>query len=239
MQNRLQRDQIVVAALDAVDSPSLDQKERPSGSLTGTLGVNWLQRSLDFFYKMFPIKGTLTTASIATVVGQHFVTLPSDFLMDFKDGIVWTLAGTQASQSRMTRRGLSYLLSMSLTEQGYPRWYAIINDTQMTVRPVPDKVYTGTLWYYKMPAALASTDIPPFPDDQVLVDFLEVRYKEWLQMIPKGSAIRYMKEAVAQLQKAGIGPEPEPDQIELDRNYYGDIPGSGNRDDWMGRTSLT
>lgn len=227
-----------MAALDAVDSPSLDQKERPGGTLTGTLGVGWLQRALDFMYKMFPIKGTLVEATITLTSGVSTFTLPSDFLTDYKDGIRLRTRNGEIIQSRMTRRGFSTLLSMDILNLGYPRFYSIANDTQGVVRNVPDATYMGDLIYYKLPVALGVTDIPPFPDDQVLVDFLEVRYKEWLQMVPKGSAIRYMKELIAQLQKAGIGPEPEPDQIELDRNYFGDIPGSGNRDDWMGRTSL-
>jgi hypothetical protein len=186
---------------------------------------------------VFPIQGVLVSASITTIVGDSHVTLPADFLMDYKDGIRWETVDGKATQSRMTRRGYSWLLSQSIRDLGYPRWYAVVNDTQITMRPIPDKVYTGSLIYYKLPAALGSTDIPPFPDDQILVDFLEIRYKEWLQMIPKGSAIRYMKESISTLQKSGIGPEPEPDQIELDRNYFGD-PNSREpyewRNAWMG-----
>lgn len=68
------------------------------------------------------------------------------------------------------------------------------------------------------------------------MDFLEIRYKEWLLAIPKGSALEYMRGQVTALQKQGIGNEPEPDQIELDRAYYGER--GVTRDDWMGATHL-
>lgn len=234
--NRLNRNQIVIAALDAVDSPSLDAKERPSGSLTGSLGIDFLQRALDFFYKQFPIKGVLTSTAATFTGGSEFVTLPADFLHDYLNGFIYTTPESQ--EVRVTRRALSYLLSQSTTHRGRPSHYAIVSDTQAMLRPVPDQNYSPTLWYYKLPTALGATDIPPFPDDQVLVDFLEIRYKEWLGAVPKGSALRYAREQVSELQKAGIGPEPEPDQIELDRNYYGEKGIDPWNSGWMGSTTL-
>jgi hypothetical protein len=230
MVNRLQRDQIVIAALDAVDSPSLDVKERPGGTLTGTLGTGFLQRALDYFYKQFPVKGVLTSAAIT--LDSEYVNLPADYVQDFLNGIV--LAN---DEGRLTRRSMSYLLSRPRNTEGKPVQYAVVDDTRIMLRNIPDKSYSATLYYYKLPAALGSTDIPPFPDDQVLVDFVEIRYKEWLQMIPKGSGMEYARQQVAALQKSGVGVEPEPDQIELDRQYYGDQ-GQGDLNDWMGKTSL-
>lgn len=132
MVNRLQRDQIVIAALNAVDSPSLDQKERPSGSLTGTLGVDWLQRALDFFYKAFPIKGVLTSASVT--LNAETLTLPSDYIQDYLNGLL--LAN---DEGRLTRRSLSYLLSKSRNTTGKPTIYAVLDDTRFMLRDIPDK----------------------------------------------------------------------------------------------------
>ena len=234
MQNRLTRDQIISSALDAVDSPSLDAKERPDGiTITGTLGIGWLQRALDFFYKHFPIKGTLVSTTIVTTIGNEIVSLPADYIQDFRNGIV--LAN---DEGRLTRRSMSYLLSKATLAQGKPHYYAVVDDTRLMLRDIPDKVYTATLYYYKLPNALSASSIPPFPDDQVLTDFLEIRYKEWLQMIPKGSSLEYMRGQIAALQKAGVGNEPEPDQVELDRTYYGGDATPDYDTSWMGRTTL-
>jgi hypothetical protein len=191
--------------------------------------VGWLQRALDYFYKQFPIKGVLTSATVS--LASEFLTVPLDFVQDYRNGLIMASDG-----GRLTRRGLSYLLSKAANNRGKPSFYAIVDDTRLMLRDIPDTPYSATLWYYKLPDALTSTQIPPFPDDQVLVDLLEIKYKEWLQIVPKGSGMEYARQQIAALQKSGVGAEPEPDQIELDRQYYGDQ--NAQRDDWMGESHL-
>jgi len=228
--NRLDRNTIITRALDQVDAPSLDVKERPGGTLSATaMGIGWLQMALDFFYKHFPIKGVLTSSSI-TISGET-VALPADFLIDYKNGVV--LAN---DEGRLTRRSLDYLLSQPQATRTVPTMYSI-EDTVLRVRPIPESSRTATLYYYKLPALLGATDIPPFPDDQVLTDLMELRYKEWLKMVPKGTSLEYARGQVAALQKAGIGNEPEPDQITFDRHYYGERVWDPNA--WMGETTLS
>lgn len=233
MPNRLTRDELITAALDAVDAPSLDAKERPSGVLTGTLGVGWLQRALDFFFKHFPIKGVLTSATVTFTAHDRLFDLPANFLLDYYDGLRIDSREGVPYFGRMRRRGLSALLAVNPNIEGPPTKYAITGDTQATLRPVPDANYSATLVYYRLPTLfLAASEIPAFPDDQILVDFLELRYKEWLQMVPKGAALEYARGQVAALQKAGYGNEAEPDQIEFDREFYGER--TSNPHDWLG-----
>jgi hypothetical protein len=128
-------------------------------------------------------------------------------------------------------------VGLDVLTRGFPKYYSVVSNTEAIVRPVPDRPYTGTLYYFALPAVLTGALIPSFPDDQILIDFLEIRYKEWLQMVPKGSALAYMRQQSSELQKAGYGSEIEPDQIELDKNYFGDG-AQQDRDDWMGKTSV-
>lgn len=149
-------------------------------------------------------------------------------MLDYKNGIVLANDG-----GRLTRRGLSYLLGLSATQTGRPRFYAI-RGTTIELRYKTDKAYTGTLWYYSLPAAIGATDVPLFPDDSVLTDYVWLKAQEYHRVAQPGTARAYADKIIKELQTAGIGNEAEDDQIEIDRNFAGEQ--TSQYSDWMGST---
>ena len=211
-----------------------DQKERPDGSsLTGTLGSTWLQMAVDHFHKAFPFTGTLVKKAVTLSQGVSAYSVSADFgisdwIGHYKDGLV-----LDANLGRVRFRGMSFLLNLNTTEQNKPQVFGLYGPAPtFEVRPTPDKTYTGTLWYYALPVALSASTIPEFPDDQILVEYMEIRYKEWLRVLPKASAEEYLRSKVAEFQANGLTNEAEPDQIEMDPHYYGER--TMDRLEWMG-----
>lgn len=244
MANRLTRDTILLRALSLIDSPRLDEKDQPtSGTITSTaLSIAWLQEGLDLAHNLFPQAGQLKTATFNIVGGTAtytISTIASDFILDFKDGVLLPSDG-----GRLRRKSVNRLLDVAIgtSSQGKPAWYGIHNGL-LVLRPVPKDSYTSaTLYYYALTTLLAAGSTPSFPTDLNLVEFVHLRGREWLREIPAGTAEKYMIDAVARLQKSGLGSEAEIDDvINLDRDIF---PGGGsamddsNRGaDWFTRVS--
>src|SRR5262249_16747908 len=88
--NWLTRDQICLRALDLADVPSLDTNDRPAGTLlAAAFSAEWLQEGIDWFYQQVPMAGTFTNISV-TLGANGQITIPSDFLVDLRDGITIT-----------------------------------------------------------------------------------------------------------------------------------------------------
>ena len=232
--NRLTRDQIITRALDMTDSPTLDAKERPDGvTITGTLATGWLQDGLDYFHNRFPFATDVKIATITWVTGQTFYSLPTDYIIDFADGIVLS-----NSDGRMVRKGLGFLLNIAIDQSqqwGKPGFYTITSS--ILVRPAPSAQWSGktaTFYYYAMPAILGASDVPHFPSDLILVRYVYLRGLEWTRAVAPGTADQYALQVVGDLQKQGIGNEAEDSQIPFDRQAF-----PGNRigsdpNSWMG-----
>jgi len=234
--NRLSRNDILNDALDMVDSQALDLKDRPGGTLVpAALSIRWLQRGLDIFHRAFPWSGTITTGSLSLTTSTNTVALPSDFVMDKRDGIK-IVQTSPAINRRLLRKSLDWLLDQNATATatGEPGAYVIIG-TNVTVVPWPKTSYTATLWYYKLPAALAPNERPNFPDDEVLVEYVHLCGKAWTGEKEPGVAMAYAKAMIDQLRKSGIGEESEVDALPLDRDRFRPS-GSGWASDagWMG-----
>ena len=229
--NRLTRDQILTAALNQVDSPTLDNKERPDGStIAGTLGAEYLQEALDLFHKRFPLSADLKTSTLTLAKDSTTVALPSDLILDVRDWVVLA-----SDEGRLYRRSLSKLLSMATLTRDKPTRYCVRGST-LEYRPSPNKDYTATLWYYGLPAVLGAATVPQFPDDYVLVKYVQLAYTEWLKLLPEGSAMVYANQVTQDLLKSGIGNEAEEDQIPVDRESFGER--TVSRTDWMGNPTL-
>ena len=238
--NRLTRDQVLIRALDLIDSARLDEKDRPSATIVaGALSIGWLQDALDLAHNLYPQSGLLKSVTFNIVAGTAaytITTIASDFVLDFKDGIL-----LPDDKGRLQRSSFNALLDIatSTTARGKPVRYGIQNGT-LVLRPVPRESYTAaTLYYYSLPAVLGATTIPSFPSDLLLVEYVHLRGKEWLREIPAGSAETYLVTAVARLQKAGLGSEAEMDDtIGLDRQVF---PGGGTAyqdpENWFTRVS--
>ena len=217
------------------DSPTLNSKERPTGVVASTaMCIGWLQDGLDYFHHRFPFGAAIKTVALVWVTSQETYALPTDFIQDYRDGIILA-----TDKGRMIRKGLGSLLDLTKDTEGQfgkPAWYAIVAN-KVYIRPLPSSAYNGTvatLYYYSLPAVLASGDVPTFPSDIVLVRYAYLRGLEWTRAVPPGSAEQYAESVIASLQKSGIGLEAEDDHIPLDRSRF---PGSrvgSDPDSWMG-----
>lgn len=231
--NRLQRDQILIRALDLADSAILDNKERPSGTIVSTaLSIGWLQEAIDFFHKKFPFSADILKASFTLAAGAISFSVPSDFILDFKNGLV-----LDDNQGRLIRRSLTYILNIPTgsTSRGKPAVYSVKGATIET-RYEADKEYKGQLYYYALPAALAAATVPTFPDDLILVEYVWLKAQEWHRLIQVGSAFKFADDRIAQLQRSGIGNEAEEDQLDLDPTFASQPDNDPTR--WMGKSSL-
>lgn len=235
--NRLSRDDILNRALDRADSPTLDQKDRPSSPTiaAGALSLQFLQEGLDYFHKLWPFSADITSVAVSIAENDTTITVPSDFILDYKNGII-----LDDDAGRLRRKSLSKILgvpvgSSSSPNRGTPAWYAI-RGTTIEFRPKANKAFTGNLWYYKLPALLTSNDVPVFPDDHILVEWVFLKAQEWHHVIPSGTALAFANKVIGDLQKSGLMNESEEQQIELDPDIFGEQGVSG-RNTWMGRTA--
>lgn len=222
--NRLQRDQIINRALDLADSSVLDAKDRPSSPtiVAGALSVEWLQEAIDLFAKRFPFSLNLTTSALTIAENDTTITVPSDFVLDYKNGIV--LAD---DLGRLLRKSLNFILNQLVGTttspvRGTPAFYAVKGST-IQFTPKADKAFTATLHYYQLPSALTTAEVPFFPDDYILVHYVWIKAQEWHRVVPIGAALQYAEDRIKDLQKAGIGGEAEPTTIELDPATFGEF----------------
>ena len=240
--NRLSRDTILLRALQQADVPTLNLLDVSNANpMTGTIlsaaqSIGWLQEIIDWFAAIFPWAQNVTSASANLTAATATIALPTDFILDLRDKMLVTVSTVQRP---LRRRGLQSVISSSLNvSNGTPRVYCV-HGANLRVAPTPDIAYTGTLWYYQRPAVLAGSDVPFFPSDLVLVEYIRRKALEWIRAIPPGMAQGYAEGEVVKLRKSGLGYEPEEDFIPLDTAYF--IPGAG-RDaasgwGWMGDLS--
>lgn len=246
-QNRLTRDQILNQALDLMDSPTLDQHDRPNAPTidAGAFSISWLQNALDRFHQVFPWAGLVKAVPITLAQGNPAIALPSDFLLDVRDGIVIPQPQNPLSNSglplRLFRTSLQKFMDFQALSPsapglpagsgggggGTPRRYMVmpgavvdINTglpmTGIALWPTPNQDYSASLWYYSLPQTLNPTDVPNFPSDEVLVDTVRVRGLEWSRAVPLGTYRKYVNEMIAELRKSGLGQEPESYEIPFD-----------------------
>ena len=220
-----------------MDSPNLDAKERPGGTLLpSAMCIGWLQEGLDYMHTRYPWGSILLEATITWVAGQVRYDLPSGFIQDYEDGLYH-----DEDAGGMERKGLGHLLRVPKVAQstwGKPCWYTIAG-TEVIVRPAPSAAWAGktaTLNYYGMPDPLGPTTVPKFPSDIVLVRYIWLRGMEWTRAVEPGTAEKYLTGIVADLQSQGIGNEAESRTVPLDRTAF---PGPGaDRFTWMGPTTV-
>ena len=236
--NRMVRDQILHTGLDMVDNAWLDAHDRPGGPDSpvsdNALAIAWLQQALDRFHREFPWMGAVRTASLL-IPPVGFCTVPSDYILDVRDGLI-----VPAQQTRLYRLASlqAYIRSQVIPPPPAqcPHAYIVQHHT-LRVVPVPATGVTATFWYYALPAALDANDVPSFPDDFTLSEYIRLRGLEHCRVLPPGTAQTYCASQITQLKSAGLGGEPEADEIELDRRHFlpGPIDYYGGA--WMGPTT--
>lgn len=237
--NRLSRDDILLEALQIAEVPGLNQLDVSNGNpYTGTINstaitIGWIQQAVDMFHMKFPWAGIVTSTAVTFTTGTPTIALPSDFILDLRDGLLITHS---SFTRRVRRRGLQNIISYSLNRNaGRPLLYCI-QGTNLLFTPTPDQGYTGTFWYYQRPAALSGATVPVFPSDLVLIEFVRIRCLEWTRALPPGAALQYSELQIRELRKSGLGHEPESDEIPLDGNVF--LPGAGGSQtspwSWLG-----
>lgn len=222
--NRLTRDSICLRALDLADVPSLDTNDRPSGSIqSGAFTVEWLQEGIDFFYQNIPMAGVFTSVTV-TLTQSGQMTIPNDFLVDLRDGLIitddprWRLVRV-AGQEYVQRA----ILGTASTSPSQPAYYFVQPPTIFFFNRsgiVPDKSYNGKLFYFQLPAVLQPGTVPNFPSDLVLVDYVRLKCLEYVRSVPAGTALEYAEKQVAKLRNSGLFNEPENDEIPLDARKF-------------------
>jgi len=228
--NRYTRDQLLIRALNLVDSAAIDQHDRPAGTIAaGAFSVDWLQDALDMFVTAFPISGTLSGEPITLAEGTVTSTLPALTIKDYKDGVM-----LPDNKGRLARRSLDFLLNVPTgsNSRGKPAVYAIQGNT-LHFRPEARETYQATIWVYKMPAVLTGAVVPVFPSDFVLVQYVWLAAQEWHRLIPSGTAYEYARTMIAKLQAEGIGNESEIDQVPFGPEFAGGM--SADPTAWMGK----
>lgn len=248
--NRYTRDEILNAALNMASIPTLDARDRPTYVQAGTetdvidttaLSIKWLQEGLDIFHAKFPWAGTVTSAAISITASSQDITLPSDFILDVKHGL---LISVSSKFRRLRRNNFQRWLSFDLQYQGSartPERYTFIkgasdNLSKIQITPIPDISYTGKLWYYALPAVLTKNDIPLFPTDHTLVEYIRIRALEWVRAYDPGTAQTFVENEIARLIRNGLANEPEEDVIEFNSEVYGNVDESTSYR-WMGSTA--
>jgi hypothetical protein len=231
MPNRYTRDELISIALDMVQLPNLQQHDMPAGVVQpDAFCIQWLQDILDFWYHMMPFSATVDEVAITCVANTDSITLPSDFILDVRNGyLVQTVAGDTKSLRRVFRMPLQKFINRQLQSQRttsvqYPRFYCIVGDDEniktqyqtMRVTPMPTITVLGKLWYYKLPPVLYSEQKPKFPNDYVCIEYLRIRALEWNRILEPGTAQRFCEKVVAGMKAAGLMNEPEDDEIPMD-----------------------
>jgi len=238
--NRLNRDEILLRALDLADSSVMDQKDRPSGVIVATAFTTvWLQEAVDYFHQRFPFSANIKEIDITIAINSNIIdlsTVASDFILDYKDGIILA-----EDEGRLRRRALSWILNQVVGQNSSPlrdrpRIYSVIG-TNIRIYPSADKEYKAKFNYYAIQPVLGATDTPLFPSDHVLTQYVWLKIQEWHRSAPAGTALKFANEIIADFISQGIGAEAEEDEIQLDPRNFGEQfrdPHFG----WMGKTSL-
>lgn len=244
--NRYKRDEILHSALDMASIPTLDVRDRPQGSiLPNALSIKWLQEGLDIFHHKFPWAGTVKEdSSITLASGSQDITLPSDFILDVRHGLLFQ--DEHGDFHRLFRFNFQRWLSFDLVRQrdtsaGHrPRVYAFMANAAGTakiikVSPKADKSYSMKLYYYALPSVLDSDTVPMFPVDHTLIEYVRIRAREWIGQFQPGVAQQFAEKEIARLQSAGLANEPEDDVIPYDEAIYSKFGHDhSNPWDWMG-----
>lgn len=205
--------------------PDLNRHDRPSGTIvSGAYSVGWLNTILNQFYAVFPWAATVTQLLGAFVAHSDAYALPANFILDVKNGL---LVKVNDRFQRVFRKPLQDAIDMGYNQnEGIPRIYTFQGDF-LRIAPIPDQSYVGHLWYYKRPDALTANQVPVFPSDLILVEYIRIRALEWIRAAPIGSSQQYTEGRIAELIKAGLGNEPEQAAIPLAGDTF--LPGAGSQ----------
>lgn len=246
MPNRYVRDELIMIALNMAQLPNLNVHDIPNGVVQqDAFAIQWLQDILDFWYHMVPFSAAVTSVPLHCTANSDSVILPSDFILDVRNGyLVQTIVGDALSLRRRIRIPLQKFINKKIGYQKaadvkFPSFYCIQDiDTAtqqqlMKVTPTPNVATQGQLWYYQLPAVLSASDKPRFPNDYVCLEYIRIRALEWARVFDPGTAHKFCEKIVSGMKAAGLMNEPEDDEVPFDDLVY-NRGGLGNGYQWMG-----
>ncbi len=227
MTNRYTRDEILTKGLNLVVSSPLDSHDRKGGLISSNAYcIDWLQQALDMAHKRFPFSLDITSAKVLITPRLSFVTLldnpnlflPEDFEVDVKDGLVVDFANEIRRLKRVSfPQWLDVYNSSFNRGQARPQVYAFW-DNKLQIAPVTESGFPAALWHYRLPDVLGPSDKPKFPDEWVLVEFIRIKGKEFINQYPPGTAETYMVKQLARLKQSGLLHDAELDYVPLQQN---------------------
>lgn len=243
MPNRYERDELIRIALNMAQVPNLQQHDIPDGVVQpDAYSIQWLQDILDFWYHMVPFSSTVVKVSITIPANTTEILLPTDFILDVRNGLITQTHDNVNSKKRLIRvplqkwinRDLYYtnLTDFSQVSNRHPLFY-MIQGLYAKVTPQAAISRASELWYYALPAALASNEKPIFPNDYVITEYIRIRALEWCHAFEPGTAQKFCDKIVAGMRAGGLLNEPEDDEIPFDTLVYSH-PGNQQGYAWMG-----
>lgn len=250
MPNRYTRDELIIIALDQAMVPSLQIHECPNGVVQpDAFAIQWLQDIIDFWYHLVPFSATVKKVSLNCVANSDTILLPTDFIVDVRNGfVVQTVPGNLQSFRRRLRLPLQKFISYQLSYQSqganvlFPNYYSINGDdnvvfTQrqtMLVTPTPTIATVGHLWYYALPLKLEANHFVKMPNDYACIEYVKIRAWEWIGKYNPGTAQQFCDKIVATMKSAGLMNEPEDDEMGFDELTYKRGGYDGTSYHWMG-----
>lgn len=236
MPNRYQRDELIRDALDMAQVVSLKNHDCPNGVVQqNAWSINWLQDIIDFWYHMVPFSAGVDVIPLSIPALASSIEPPSNFILDVRDGLVLRRSNENVrSKFRMKRLTLQKWLSTDLYYQdqpGCPLAY-MIQGSAIKITPINDVARQAWLWHYFLPPVLQSDEIPLFPNDYVIKQYLFIRAREWSTEFEPGTAEKFANAHVKSMKASGLFNEPEDDIIPIERDRYGGADRSPYA--WMG-----
>ena len=233
MPSRYVRDELIIKALDMAQVPNLNSHDIPGNVVQqDAYAIGWIQDIIDFWYHMVPFSSTVTNVSLNCVANSDQITLPSDFILDVRNGyLVETVPSTTTSMKRVIRVPLQKWLNRQVVFQNpantvnHPYFYVVQGKTAaglqlLKVTPTPTINTVGTLWYYQLPPILDANDKPTFPNDYCIVEYVRIRALEWCRAYDPGTSQKFCDKIVAGMKANGLMNEPEDDELPFDQLQY-------------------
>ena len=235
---RYTRDEIITIGLDLAHSSTLDQHDRKGGVIdSNAYSVKWLQQALDMYHSRYPFSGDVTSAAIVIAINNDVVTLPDDFMLDARNGLLVNFSSGVQRLARLSFQRWLDIYNPSIGKpQTVPSVYSIFGEA-IHIAPLTSVSYSGTLWYFAQPSLLEASDYPKFPDEWVLVEYIRIKALEWIKQYAPGTASGYMQKELGRMKQAGLLNEPEYDVFPLENTPLADR-GVSNRNDWMGSIAI-
>jgi hypothetical protein len=235
MPNRYTRDELILVALQMAQMPNLEVHDAPNGVVReDAFMIQWLQDILDFWHHFVPFSATVKKISVNCTVNSDSISLPSDFILDVKNGLLTqAIAGDTKSYRRCMRLPLQKFINRQVyyqttTDVKYPLFYCISGDdgnvlTQkqtMLVTPTPTIATVCQLWYYQLPPPLEANHRPRVPNDYVCTEYLRLRAHEWQGLLEPGASQKFCHAIIKNMQGSHLLNEPEDDEIPMDQNTF-------------------